>query len=126
MPTKDHYEDPTIEWFLELDGTIHFVDERCKYRVKIEAKRTDVTPERPHGLSYALTLHNADNERILGFDNTHPIRARKGPSGKRHRFHDHRHRYDRTRVYHFVDTATLITDFYEAVGWILDELGVKR
>ena len=57
MPTKDHYEDPTIEWFLELDGTIHFVDERCKYRVKIEAKRTDVTPERPHGLSYSLTLH---------------------------------------------------------------------
>ena len=36
MPTKDHYEDPTIEWFLELDGTIHFVDERCKYRVKTD------------------------------------------------------------------------------------------
>lgn len=126
MPTEDHYDDPTIEWFLELDGTIHFVDERCKYRVKIEAKRTDATPERPHGLSYSLTLHDADNQRILGFDNAHPVRARKGPGGKRHRFHDHRHRYDRTRVYHFVDTATLITDFYEAVDRILDEPGVKR
>lgn len=126
MPTEDHYNDPAIEWFLELDGTIHFVDERCKYRVKIEAKRTDATPERPHGLSYSLTLHDADNQRILGFDNAHPVRARKGPGGKQHRFHDHRHRYDKTRVYHFVDTATLITDFYEAVDRILDELGVKR
>ena len=126
MPTEDHYNDPTIEWFLELDGTIHFVDERCKYRVKIEAKRTDATPERPHGLSYSLTLHDADNQRILGFDNAHPVRARKGPGGKKHRFHDHRHRYDETRVYYFVDTATLITDFYKAVDRILDELGVKR
>ena len=126
MPTEDHYNDPTIEWFLELDGTIHFVDERCKYRVKIEAKRTDATPERPHGLSYSLTLHDADNQRILGFDNAHPVRARKGPGGKKHRYHDHRHHYDKTRVYHFVDTATLITDFYKAVDRILDELGVKR
>ena len=125
MPTKEYYEDPSIAWFLELNGTIHFVDERCKYRVKIEAKRTEVTPERPHGLSYSLTLHDADNERILGFDNAHPVRSRKGPGGKQHRFHDHRHCYDRTRVYHFVDTATLITDFYDAVDRILDELGVK-
>ena len=30
MATRDHYDDPTIGWFLEFDGTIHFVDERCK------------------------------------------------------------------------------------------------
>ena len=126
MPTKGHYDDPTIEWFLSLDGTIHFADERCNYRIKIEAKTTDVTPGRPHGLSYSLTLHDADNERILGFDNAHPVRASEGPGGKKHRFHDHRHRYDKTRVYQFVDTATLITDFYKAVDRMLDEKGVKR
>lgn len=126
MPTKGYYEDPTIEWFLALDGTIHFVDEKCEYRIKIEAKRTDATPERPHGLSYSLTLHNAFNERLLGFDNAHPVRASKGPGGRQHRFHDHRHRYDRTRVYRFVDTETLITDFYKAADRILDEIGVKR
>lgn len=49
-----YYDDPSIEWFLALDGTIHFADEKCKYRIKIEAKRTDVTAERPHGLSYSL------------------------------------------------------------------------
>ncbi len=126
MPRQGYYDDPTIEWFFELDGTIHFADERCKYRIKITAKRTDVTAERPHGLRYSLTLHDADNERILGFDNAHPVRASKGPGGRQHRFHDHRHRYDRTRVYRFVDTETLITDFYKAVDRILDEKGVKR
>ena len=126
MPTKGHYDDPTIEWFLDLDGTIHFVDEKCRYRVKIETKRTDVTPERPHGLSYSLTLHDANNERILGFDNAHPVRASEGPGGRKHRFYDHRHRYDKTRVYRFVNTETLITDFYKAVDRILDEKGVKR
>ena len=122
MPRQGYYDDPTIEWFFELDGTIHFADERCKYRIKITAKRTDVTAERPHGLRYSLTLHDADNERILGFDNAHPVRARKGPGGKKHRFHDHRHRYDKTHVYHFVDTATLITDFYKAVVSVFKQM----
>jgi len=76
----DRDEDLAVEYFLELDGTVHFVDGKCKYRVKITAKRTDVTPERPHGLSYSLTLHNEKYERILGFDNAHPVPANKGPS----------------------------------------------
>ena len=118
-------EDPSVAYFLELDGSVHFVDEKCWYRVEIKAKRTDVTPERPHGLSYSLTLHNSDNERILGFDNAHPVPANKGPSGKKHKFHDHKHRYGTTRIYKFVDTGKLITDFYKAVDQILKEKGVK-
>lgn len=62
----------------------------------------------------------------LGFGNAHPVPASRGPGGRQHRFHDHRHRYDKTRVYRFVDTATLITDFYEAVDQILKEKGIKR
>ncbi|MAV29415.1 MAG: hypothetical protein CL865_00005 [Cycloclasticus sp.] len=94
----DRDQDLAVEYFLELDGTVHFVDEKCKYRVEIKAKRTDVTPERPHGLSYSLTLHDEKHERILGFDNAHPVPASKGPGGKRHKFHDHRHKYDKTRI----------------------------
>jgi hypothetical protein len=119
-------EDESVERFLELDGTVFFIDEKCQYRVKIEAKRVHVTPERPHGLSYSLTLHNSGNERILGFDNAHPVPARKGPSGKKHKYYDHKHRYNRTRVYQFVDTDMLMTDFYTAVDQILEEEGVKR
>lgn len=126
MPTERYYNDPTIEWFLALDGTVHFADEECHYWIGIRARRTDITPERPHGLSYSLTLHDSSGERILGFDNAHPVPASKGPGGRQHRFHDHRHRYDETRIYRFVDTATLITGFYEAVDQILKEKGAKR
>ncbi len=59
----DRDKDLAVEYFLELDGTVHFVDEKCKYRVEIKAKRTDVSPERPHGLNYSLTLHNEKHER---------------------------------------------------------------
>ena len=112
------HEDSSVTYFLELDGTVHFVDEKCRYRIEIEAKRTDVTPERPHGLSYSLKLHDSEGERILGFDNAHPV-----PAGKRYRFHDHKHRINRTRVYEFVDAETLIVDFYRAVDQILREKG---
>ena len=118
-------EDLAVEYFLELDGTVHFVDGKCKYRVEIKAKRTDVTPERPHGLSYSLTLHNQRHERILGFDNAHPVAANKGPSGRKHKFHDHRHKYEKTRIYKFEDTSKLISDFYAAVDQIMKETGVK-
>ena len=122
---KDRDKDLAVEYFLELDGTVHFVDEKCKYRVEIKAKCTDVTPERPHGLSYSLALHNEKHERILGFDNAHPVPASKGPSGKRHRFHDHRHKYEKTRIYRFEDTSKLISDFYAAVDLIMKERGIK-
>jgi hypothetical protein len=121
----DRNEDLAVEYFLELDGTVHFVDEKCKYRVEIKAKRTDVTPERPHGLSYSLTLHNEKHERILGFDNAHPVPANKGPSGKKHKFDDHKHRYGRTRIYKFEDTNKLLSDFYASVEQIMKEGGVK-
>lgn len=117
-------EDPGIGYFLELDGTIHFIDEKCQYRVEIMARRVAVTPERPHGLGYSLTLHDSKSDRILGFDNAHLVAANKGPSGKRHKAYDHKHRYEKTRIYRFVDTETLITDFYKAVDQILKEKGV--
>jgi len=118
-------EDPSVTYFLELDGCVHFADEHCHYRIEIKERRTDVTPERPHGLSYSLTLHDSHGERILGFDNAHPVPASRGPGGKKHKFHDHRHRYNKTRIYRFVDTEKLITDFYQAVDQILQEEGVK-
>ncbi len=119
-------EDPSITYFLELDGCVHFVDKHCRYRIEIKAKRTDATPERPYGLSYSLTLHDSKDQRILGFDNAHPVPANRGPSGRKHRFHDHRHRYDKTRIYRFVDTEKLITDFYRAVDQVLKEKGVTK
>lgn len=30
--------------------------------------------ERPHGLSYSLVLRAPDGERLVGYDNAHPVR----------------------------------------------------
>ena len=48
--------DPGLDTLLELHGQTLFVDEAGHW-VKFVAIRVGVTPERPHGLSYSLTLH---------------------------------------------------------------------
>ena len=48
--------DPGLDTLLDLHGQTLFVDE-VGHWVKFIVLRTEVTPERPHGLSYSLTLH---------------------------------------------------------------------
>ncbi len=62
--------DPGLDTLLDLHGQTLFVDEAGHW-VKFIAVRTQVTLQRPHGLSYSLTLHAPDGERIVGFDNAH-------------------------------------------------------
>lgn len=51
--------DQGLEVLLSLDGTEY--TEENGYWYKIEAKRVSVTIERPHGISYNLTLHDNFN-----------------------------------------------------------------
>jgi len=69
-------------------------------------RTTKVTPERPHDLNYSLTLHAPNGSRLVGFDNAHPVRTRRGPSGGQRAQHDHRHRLSTTRTYEYEDAAT--------------------
>jgi hypothetical protein len=61
----------------------------------------------------------ADGERLVGFDNAHPVERQKrgGP-------HDHRHRLRTIRAYEYRDAATVLADFWETVGAVLRERGV--
>jgi len=81
------------------------------WRVVKRSEWTDVTPQRPHGLSYALILQDEAGNRLLGFDNSH---AFDGASAEE--AYDHEHRAgrigQRTR-YNFVSASVLITDFFE-------------
>jgi hypothetical protein len=95
------------------------------YSVKFEVRRVPATPERPHGIDYALTLHAPDGTRIVGFDNAHAVRASRGPAGGRKQL-DHRHRLGTTRPYRYSDAGKLLDDFWRDVYAVLDELGVKR
>ena len=52
VPAPDEH---TLEFLLAFDGRIHHLEEG--YWLKFEIARVEPTPERPHGLRYALTLH---------------------------------------------------------------------
>ena len=81
--------------------------------------RIPASPEKPHGLDYSLTLHGPNGERLVGFDNAHPI-------GKRRRggVQDHRHRLRTIKAYDYQDAATLLDDFWSTVDAVLREKGV--
>ena len=87
--------------------------------VRFVVTRVPVSPEKPHGLDYSLTLHGPDGERLVGFDNAHPV-ARQ----KRGEPQDHRHRLRTIRAYEYRDAATLLGDFWTTVDTVLRERGV--
>jgi hypothetical protein len=69
---------------LDLDGQVLVVDPEGSYWVRFVVTLVPVSPERPHGIDYSLTLHGPDGSRLIGFDNAHPVLPRKrcatGPS----------------------------------------------
>lgn len=112
--------DPGLDTLLDLHGQTLFVDE-AGYWVKFIVVRCAVTSERPHGLRYSLTLHAPDGTRVVGFDNAHPVRERRGPGTRRRRQSDHWHRFRSIGSYDYKDAATLLGDFWTEVDGVLRE-----
>ena len=113
-----------LEFLLAFDGRIHQFEEG--YWIKFEIKRVKSTKDRPHGLSYAFTLHAPDGTRLVGFDNAHGVPA---PGSKFKRLpeasdHWHRTENDPGRPYVFKDAATLIDDFFDEAERVLGERGI--
>jgi hypothetical protein len=104
--------DPSLDTLLDLDGQVFVIDPEGRYWVKFAVRRVPVSPERPHGLSYALTLHGADGERLVGFDNAHSVRSSAGPAGRSKPAFDHKHRLRTRRPYDYRYAATLLADFW--------------
>lgn len=118
-------QDTGLDYLLGLDGTIE-VQNELGYWVKMEVARVSMTPERPHGIKYSLTLHTPDGKRLMGFDNAHPLKPERGHhrhAGMKYPF-DHRHRYARDQgvLYEFNTAYQLLSDFYTEVDRILTEL----
>jgi hypothetical protein len=113
--------DAGLEILLELNGESFAVDPSGNYTVRFIVRIVPRSPERPHGLSYSLTLHDENGARILGFDNAHatPTRTARG----RPVMHDHRHRSGKTRQYEYRDAMTLLADFWAEVDTALKERG---
>ena len=114
--------DNSLDTLLDLDGEVLFIDE--KHWVKFVIKRVEPSPERPHGLSYSLTLHDEGGERLVGFDNAHPVRHSAGPAGRARQTYDHKHRLRTIRPYDYDDGAALLADFWAEVDAVLKEKGM--
>ena len=117
MVTRDF----SLDALLLLDGDTFFADEAGKHWVKFVVKRVAASSERPHGLTYSLTLHDASGSRLLGFDNAHAIREGSGPGARTRIEHDHRHTGEAVRFYQYRDAATLLADFWEEVETMLNK-----
>ena len=89
-----------------------------------DVSRVSPTVERPHGLRYSLTLHDDRGERLVGFDNAHPVAPTAGPGGKSRSLRDHKHRLRTIRPYEYKDAITLLTDFWAEVDAVLKDRGV--
>lgn len=118
--------DPALDTLLDLDGTVLVVDPETKHWVRFVVTRIDPTEEKPHGLDYSLTLHGPDGERLVGFDNAHPVRRGSGPGGKGRGPQDHKHRFKTVKPYEYRDAATLLGDFWDEVYAVLKEKGVGQ
>jgi hypothetical protein len=111
--------DATLDTLLDLDGQVMVVDPDGGHWVRFVVTKVPVSPEKPHGLDYSLTLHGPSGERLVGFDNAHPV----GPI-RRGQPQDHRHRHRSIKPYDYKDAARLLADFWEAVDAVLRERGV--
>ncbi|WP_230281031.1 DUF6516 family protein [Croceicoccus sp. Ery15] len=121
----DETHDSSLDALLPLDGEIFVIDPAGDHWVKFEVKRVEPSTERPHGLRYSLTLHGSDGERLVGFDNAHPVASGSGPGAKRPAAFDHKHRLRTIRPYDYADAASLLADFWKEVEAVLAERGVK-
>lgn len=111
--------DPSLDLALDLDGQVLVVDPEGGHWVKFVVTRVPTSKEKPHGLDYSLTLHGPSGERLVGFDNAHPVGR-----GRRSEPMDHWHRLHTVKAYSYEDAASLLADFWQAVDAVLKERGV--
>ena len=93
------------------------------YWITIRATRVEPDEGRPHGLQYALTLHDENDDRILGYDNSHAVDVGTGPARRSRRpsAFDHVDRRGRRSVpYAFTMSQKLLEDFLAEVDEILN------
>ena len=112
-----------LDTLLDLDGVI--IEQKYGYWVKFNVSLTDVSPERPHGIRYSLTLHDQYGQRVMGYDNAHAVRSprRNKYAGQKNKFdHFHSHQKDKGTPYEFQDAYQLIHDFFESVDRVLAEV----
>jgi hypothetical protein len=111
--------DPSLDALLDLDGEVLVVDPDGGHWVRFVVTSVPASSEKPHGLDYSLTLHGPDGERLVGFDNAHPVAKQELGEPQ-----DHRHRLRSIMAYEYRDAAGLLADFWNTVDSVLRERGI--
>ncbi len=124
LSSDDNYDpNGSLQRLLDLDGEIMDMGEG--YWVKIEVRKIEPTRHRPQGIAYALCLFSPDDERLICFDNAHPISVGSGPARKTTEASDHVHKKARVQPYGYSDPEKLMSDFWTCVDEALKERGVQ-
>src|SRR5262245_6999506 len=114
------------EYFLSLNR--QWIGYEKGFWVTFRVRVVEVSPERPHGFEYSLSLHDASDDRVLGFNNAHAVDVASGPARKSKRpvAFDHINRRGRRPVpYLFTTPYKLLADFFAEVDKILKKEGVS-
>lgn len=114
--------DAGIDTLTDLNGNI--VQQERGYWVEIHAWRVESTVSIPHGVRYALTLHEQNGDRVMGYDNAHAVKpsSRFKYAGQVLPYdHKHRHISDKGVPYEFKDAYQLLQDFFADVDRVLKE-----
>jgi len=120
-------DDQELEVLLSLDGVSY--EAAAGYVVEFSAKRTAKTPERPHGIRYALVFRpKAGGPPYVKFDNAHAVKHRGGKYVPAPTAYDHWHRTgkDSGRSYQFTTTVQLLEDFWQEVKRVMNGKGLPH
>lgn len=89
-------------------------------------RRVRLSNARPFGLKYSLTLHAPGGERLIGFDNAHPVPS-KGKEKLRLAWdHFHRGRFETPVPYEYRGADRLWFDFLNEVRRVLKEVNDEQ
>ena len=106
-----------LDRLLDYHGMWLWLDQGWSVRCRIW--RVEVTEGMPHGIRYAINLHDSTGERLLGFDNAHDIPEQVE--------YDHRHAFrniERRIPYRFTSGDQLLADVLAAVKAACDVEGI--
>ena len=119
-----HIPEYALELLLAYDGRKHVLE--SGHFLKFEVRAVEKSVRVPHGMAYSFTLHAQNGQRLVGFDNAHPVAHQGSRFVKPHAASDHWHRNseDEGRPYTFVSVEQLLEDYFAAVEQTLMGLGL--